>query len=101
VLWWKLTSPEGLTLTTEPPRNQGRYEVRYAEGFTANLNQGAAMEEASFFVPAGEPRVHWIGKDWHWNGDRFVRVLDHVEGDSLGGGDRGIGMNSNTRLTDW
>lgn len=59
------------------------------------------MEEASFFVPAGEPRVHWIGKDWHWNGDRFVRVLDHVEGDSLGGGDRGIGMNSNTRLTDW
>lgn len=101
VLWWTLTDPQGLTLTTEPQQGKGRYEVRYAQGFAATLNQGAMLEEPNFFVPAGKPPVHWMGEDWTWNGDRFVRTLDQVEGDRFGGGDRGIGTSSTAPLTDW
>ena len=35
--------------------------------------------------------LYWIGSNWHWNGDRFVRGLDEVELNMFGGGPMGIG----------
>jgi len=83
VLWW---SP------LDFQRRKGRYEVRYLQGFTVKLDQGARLEE-SRRLPPGKPPVYWPGFEWHWNGDRFVRGFDEVAQNMFGGGPTGIGSN--------
>lgn len=76
---------------------KGRYEVRYSPGFTATIDkQGAVffpkdVEEIRAKVQPGKPRLYWIGSEWHWNGTRFIRGLDEVASNHVGGGPRGIG----------
>ena len=82
VLWWSpLDSQTG----------KGRYEVRYPQGFTVNLDEGASPYEFPIPLPLGKPRVSWPGFDWHWNGEGFVRGWDEVSGNLVGGGPQGIG----------
>ncbi|WP_414551110.1 hypothetical protein [Anabaena sp. CCY 0017] len=80
VLWW---SP------VDSQNDKGRYEVRYPQGFTANLDEGASRDE--FSLPPGKPPVYWPGFNWHWNGAGFVRGWDEVSGNFVGGGPQGIG----------
>lgn len=84
VLWW---SP--IDLQTR----KGRYEVRYPQGFTVKLDQGASLEPSNRLVSAGKPPVFWSGFEWHWNGKRFVRGFDEVANNEFGGGPQGIGSN--------
>jgi hypothetical protein len=82
VLWW---SPVNFQT------NKGRYEVRYPQGFTTKLNEGASIYEFGRSLPPGKPPINWPGFEWHWNGERFVRALDEVSLNLVGGGPRGIG----------
>jgi hypothetical protein len=75
----------------------GRYEVRYSEGFTVTLDeQGTTvlppdtvkiMQE----IQPGRTPFYWSGSEWHWNGTRFVRGLDAVALNLVGSGPSGIG----------
>ncbi|MEA5512604.1 hypothetical protein [Nodularia sp. UHCC 0506] len=80
VLWW---SP------IDFQSRKGRYEVRYPQGLTANLDEGASFDK--FSLSPGKPPVYWPGSDWHWNGGRFVRGWDEVTLNLSGGGPQGIG----------
>ncbi|MBH8555510.1 hypothetical protein I8751_24830 [Nostocaceae cyanobacterium CENA357] len=82
VLWW---SP------IDFQTRKGRYEVRYPQGFTVKLDEGASIYELQRFLPPGKPPVDWPGFEWHWNGERFVRGLDEVSLNLVGGGPQGIG----------
>ncbi|MBW4634878.1 MAG: hypothetical protein KME30_24105 [Iphinoe sp. HA4291-MV1] len=84
VLWW---SP--INLQTR----KGRYEVRYPQGFTVTLDQGASLYQFKRSLPPGKLPVDWSGFEWHWNGDRFVRGFDEVVIDAFGISPRGIGSN--------
>ncbi|TVP59256.1 MAG: hypothetical protein EA343_20340 [Nodularia sp. (in: Bacteria)] len=87
VLWW---SP------VDFQTRKGRFEVRYPQGFTVNLDEGASLDE--FSLEPGKPPVYWPGFNWHWNGvsaapsqeARFVRALDQVALNFVGGGPQGI-----------
>lgn len=70
---------------------QGRYEVRYLQGLTATVNEGAMLEPSNRLALSGKPPVFWTGFEWHWNGERFVRGFDEVANNEFGGGPRGIG----------
>ena len=89
VLWWSLTQREPV---------KGRYEIRYAPPMTFKSDRGATtwselyqLYGEDYQPPIWQPPVYWIGSDWHWNGDRFVRSLDEVEFNMFGGGPTGIG----------
>jgi hypothetical protein len=90
VLWYSLADFE---------TREGRYEVRYPEGFTVTLeDQGiqtfpsdlAAIRSES---EPGKPTFFWPGREWHWNGARFERGLDEVALNLVGIGPSGIGSN--------
>jgi hypothetical protein len=70
---------------------EGRYEVRYPQGLTATVNEGATIEPSNRLALSGKPPVFWPGFEWHWNGERFVRGFDEVANNEFGGGPRGIG----------
>jgi hypothetical protein len=82
---------------------KGRYEVRYPKGFTVTLNeQGAEFfpKEVEQIIANTQPtksRFHWSGHEWHWDGSRFVRGLDEVAMNMVGGGPRGIGSDRRER----
>lgn len=82
VLWW---SP--LNFQTQ----KGRYEVRYPQGFTVKLNEGASINNFQRSLPPGKLPVDWLGEEWNWNGERFIRGWDEVSLNLVGGGPRGIG----------
>ena len=85
VLWWSLAQREP---------TQGRYEIRYEPPITVKSDRGATTWSELYqnYQPlVWQPPVYWIGSDWHWNGDRFVRGLDEVELNMFGGGPMGIG----------
>lgn len=78
---------------------KGRYEVRYPQGFTVTLDdQGVnffskEVEQIRAKTQPGKHTFYWVGNEWHWNGARFVRGLDEVASNYVGGGARGIGSN--------
>ncbi len=89
VLWW---SPKNFQT------RQGRYEVKFNQGFTVKLDDQGGMPWSEFYQssnspspPSWEPQVYWSGRDWHWRGDRFVRGFDQVPLNFFGGGPSGIG----------
>ena len=84
VLWW---------MPVDLQTRKGRYEVRYPEGFTITLDEGAMFEPSNRLALAGKPPVYWPGFEWHWNGDHFVRGFDEVASNEFGLGPRGIGPN--------
>ncbi len=83
--------------------DKGRYEVRYPKGFTVTLNeQGAEFfsKEVEQIIANTQPtksRFQWPGYEWHWDGSRFVRGLDEVAMNMVGGGPRGIGSDRRER----
>ncbi|MFP5272154.1 hypothetical protein [Coleofasciculus sp.] len=85
VLWW---SP------VDYQTQKGRYEVRYEDGFTVTLEEGASswseIYGSSWQPLPGQPPLHWAGHEWYWNGDRFVRGFDQVALNFFGGGPLGI-----------
>ena len=87
VLWW---SPQSYETA------KGRYEVKYDEGFTVQLNDQGAMpwsnlDDSLSSPPSWESLLYWPGRDWHWSGNRFVRGFDEVPLNFFGGGPNGIG----------
>ncbi|PPS42678.1 hypothetical protein [Chroococcidiopsis sp. TS-821] len=74
---------------------QSRYEVRYQPGFTVTLNEGAKPAQFPQWIAPGEPAIDWVGSEWHWQGDRFVRGWDEVAENDVGGGPRGIASSMN------
>ncbi len=82
ILWWMLADGES---------QQGRYEVRLEQSFEVSVGQGASptMEPQWVEIPGRVP-MFWPGYWWYWQGDRFVRPLDHGLDDWVAG-DRGIG----------
>jgi hypothetical protein len=75
---------------------KGRYEVRYSEGFTVTLDeQGAQVlppDLAGIRVQNQPTKLSfsWLGYEWHWNGERFVRGFDEVALNLVGTGPSGI-----------
>ena len=89
VLWWLPQNPRD-------SNSQGRYEVRYDSGFTKTLSDREIIPwteyyDSSFTLPNWLAPVHWVGDDWHWNGNIFVRGFDQVPLNFFGGGFTGIG----------
>ncbi|MFN6571365.1 hypothetical protein [Dendronalium sp. ChiSLP03b] len=82
VLWWSPVEYQTL---------KKRYEVKYPQGFTVKLDEGASIYEFNNSLPPGKPQIDWPGFQWHWNGDRFVRGLDEVSLNLVGSGPQGIG----------
>ena len=84
VLWW-------LAKQYEP--FQGRYEIEY-QGREVEFNNGASTwEEWYGYQPQSrdlQSPLYWAGNSWHWNGTRFIRGLDEVELNLVGGGALGI-----------
>ncbi|MBZ8178917.1 hypothetical protein [Oscillatoria salina] len=73
----------------------GRYEVRYDDGFTVNLDEIGAESwdntyRGDYQPPVWLPPVYWVGVNWHWDGDSFVRGWDEVGLNYSGGGPQGI-----------
>lgn len=92
VLWWS-----ALDFQTQ----NGRYEVKYPPGFRVKLDRGASLEKLRQ-LPDGKAPVDWLGYEWHWQGDRFVRGFDEVASNYFGGGVQGIGSNRDVlRQTNW
>ncbi|MEB3180513.1 MAG: hypothetical protein VKL59_16010 [Nostocaceae cyanobacterium] len=88
VLWWSFVNFK---------TRKGRYEVRYPQGFSVILNEGASKEKAPWrFIPPGKSPVYWQGWEWHWNGERFIRGFDEVASNYFGLGPTGIGDNKVT-----
>ena len=86
VLWWSLTQREPVS---------GRYEIRHESPTTLKSDRGATiwseLYQSDDRPPVWQPPVYWIGSNWHWSGDRFIRGLDEVELNMFGGGPTGIG----------
>jgi len=88
VLWWSFVNFK---------TRKGRYEVRYPQGFTVTLNEGASKEKLPWrFLPPGKSSVNWKGWEWHWNGEHFIRGFDEVASNYFGLGPTGIGDNKVT-----
>ena len=72
------------------PESSVRYEISYPPGTTIELSQGA-----DYYVSPGENPEDgyfwWPGREWSWNGQRFVRPWDQVAANYVGGGPQGIG----------
>ncbi|WP_121968601.1 hypothetical protein [Leptolyngbya sp. BC1307] len=68
-----------------------RYEVAYQPGFEAQLSQGGyrVANPVAQRAVRGEP-IFWPGRQWHWEGDRFVRGFDEVALNLVGGGPYGL-----------
>ena len=86
VLWWSFKQAQPLT---------GRYEIRYEPGFTVELNYMGAIPWDEYYYdeikpPAWEAPLYWAGSNWHWQDNRFIRSLDQVELNLVGGGVMGI-----------
>ncbi|MDJ0727005.1 MAG: hypothetical protein QNJ38_18040 [Prochloraceae cyanobacterium] len=90
ILWW---NPKNLE-----SRN-GRYEVRYEEGFTVKLDRIGYSSWQEFYppnldfkelLPVWNPPIYWLGKEWHWQGSKFVRGFDEVGLNLVGLGPVGI-----------
>ncbi len=83
------------------PGSTVRYEINYQTGLTAQLNQGADY----YIGPEENPDdgyFWWPGQDWSWNGERFVRPLDQVAVNYVGGGPQGIGPDHYANyVADW
>ena len=85
--------------TIDQKTSKGRYEVSYPQGFTVNLNdQGVTffpkeVEQIRAKIQPGNSQFYWLGSEWHWNGEHFVRGLDEVALNRFGGGPRGITSN--------
>ena len=89
VLWWSLKQREPIT---------GRYEIVYQPGMTVEFGDRGVTTWTELYRREYQPPVwlspvSWVGSDWHWAGDRFVRGLDEVELNLFGGGAMGIGSN--------
>jgi len=85
VLWWLPQQHEPL---------QGRYEIEY-EGRESKLKDLGAMTWKEYYndelkPPIWRSPVYWVGDSWHWNGTKFVRGLDEVGLNFVGGGAIGI-----------
>ncbi|HAC63525.1 MAG TPA: hypothetical protein DCF68_08285 [Cyanothece sp. UBA12306] len=86
VLWWSSFDQE---------KDLGRYEVVYQPGLTISLKDQGVRSWQEFYHDSRNPEdwqspVYWIGKDWQWSGDRFIRPFDGVSLNSFGGGPTGI-----------
>ncbi|MDJ0648804.1 MAG: hypothetical protein QNJ60_08865 [Xenococcaceae cyanobacterium MO_188.B19] len=86
VLWWLPKQREPLT---------GRYEIRQETPITVELSDVGATTWDEYYYDEIEPPVwqaplYWVGSNWHWEGNRFVRGLDEVELNLVGGGAIGI-----------
>ncbi|MEO1682849.1 MAG: hypothetical protein AAFS06_06255 [Cyanobacteria bacterium J06631_12] len=93
VLWWMLADSSS---------QQGRYEVSLEQGLEAAIEQGASpMSGPQWVETPGQVPMFWPGYWWHWQGDRFVRPLDHHLNNWIAG-DRGIGPHQQTTsINDW
>ncbi|MBE9078375.1 hypothetical protein IQ241_13905 [Romeria aff. gracilis LEGE 07310] len=91
VLWFART---GSAAEGELP--PGRYEVVYRPGFEVTLDDRGG-EVWPFLADTKQNRdrvapdtIWWAGREWHWNGSQFVRGLDEVSLNYVGGGPHGI-----------
>ncbi len=93
VLWADQAQPDQPDQAdTEPIR----YEVVYKPGFEAQLAQGGyrVANPVAQRAVRGEP-IFWPGRQWHWEGDRFVRGFDEVALNLVGGGPYGLVSSTN------
>ncbi|MDJ0597613.1 MAG: hypothetical protein QNJ37_02035 [Crocosphaera sp.] len=86
VLWW---SPQ------DYEREKGRYEIVYDSDFSVTLENSGVMEwkeryDKEYKANSWEAMVYWPGKDWLWNGNKFIRPFDGVSLNYFGGGPGGI-----------
>lgn len=85
VLWWMPRQHKPLT---------GRFEIEYEPQTVILPDMGATTWEEyygeDFELPVWRSPIHWVGNNWHWNGQRFARGFDEVNLNLVGGGPRGI-----------
>lgn len=86
VLWWLPTQRQPL---------QGRYEIEQETATIVELTDiGATIWDDYYYddreTPVWNPPLYWAGTNWHWENNRFVRGLDEVELNLVGGGVTGI-----------
>ena len=86
VLWWSPKDDES---------EKGRYEIVYNPAFSVTLEDKGVMDwkelyDKEYKANSWEAIVYWPGKDWLWNGNRFIRPFDGVFLNYFGGGPGGI-----------
>jgi hypothetical protein len=85
VLWWS---------KRDHNTNQGRYEIVYNPGFTVELNEQthswSEFDQTAENRESWESPLFWVGREWYWRGDRFIRGFDAVALNYFGGGSTGI-----------
>jgi hypothetical protein len=85
VLWWSKQD-------NNSPK--GRYEIVYNQGFTLELNEEthswSDFDETFGNAASWESPLYWVGREWYWRGDRFIRGFDAVSLNYVGGGPLGI-----------
>ncbi len=86
VLWWSSQDYE---------REKGRYEIAYDSAFSVTLEENGAMDwkeryDNQYKANSWEAMIYWPGKDWLWNGNKFIRPFDGVSLNYFGGGPGGI-----------
>ncbi len=86
VLWWLPKQREPL---------MGRYEIKYEPAMKVELSGIGATTWDEYYYDDREPPVweaplFWAGSNWHWENNKFVRGLDEVELNLVGGGAIGI-----------
>ena len=87
VLWWLPKQREPLA---------GRYEIKQEVAKTVALTDRGATTWDEYYYDDREPPVweaplYWVGSNWHWETNKFVRGWDEVELNLVGGGAVGIG----------
>ncbi|MGK7955698.1 MAG: hypothetical protein AB4063_10625, partial [Crocosphaera sp.] len=86
VLWWSSKDDES---------EKGRYEIVYEPSFSVTLEDKGLVNwkelyDQEYKANSWESIVYWPGKDWLWNGNRFIRPFDGVFLNYFGGGPGGI-----------
>ncbi len=75
-----------------------RYEVVYERGFEVQLvGGGFRIVNPVAQAAAQGATLFWPGREWHWNGERFVRSLDEVAINLFGGGPAGLVVSDQIR----
>lgn len=86
VLWWTLNDFH---------KKKGRYEVVYAQGIEVTLPDQGSIAWQDYYRDSrqGQPwqsSIYWVGRHWIWQGEQFIRPLDGVSLNLVGGGALGI-----------
>lgn len=86
ILWWTMNNFH---------KKKGRYEVVYPKGIEVTISEQGRILWSDYYSDSREGEswkspVYWLGRDWIWQDQHFVRPFDGVFLNLVGGGASGI-----------